>query len=168
MGNMAFFEKLIANRIAEMHCAYIGKVISTDGETATVQPLGLSRSSSVISNVPIACKKLSSKTLYYTDGDGGKNSQTVAVSGRIAKGDLVVCLCADNDITEARRGNNEQPTAGRHRITDSIIVGILLGSFDEEEGGGSDPENEDVTFTEITAEEINAMFELYSGGETEE
>ncbi len=167
MGNMSFFEKLIANRIADMHCAYIGKVISTDGETATVQPLGLARSSSVVSNVPIACKKLTTKTLHYTDGDGGKNSQTVAVNSRIAKGDLVVCLCADNDITEARRGNNERPTAGNHRITDSIIVGILLGSFNEEEEGG-DSEDEEVTFTEITAEEIEAMFDLYSGGVTEE
>lgn len=167
MANMmSLFEKLIANRMADMHCAYIGKVISTDGETASVQPLGLARSSSVISNVPIACKKLSSKTLYYTDGDGAKNSQTVAVSGRIAKGDLVVCLCADNDITEARRGNNEKPTAGGHKITDSIIVGILLGSFNEEEGDDSD--SEEVTFTEITAEEINAMFDQYSGGDTAE
>lgn len=129
MGSLAFVDAAIEKKLRDLHCGYIGRVISTDGNTATVQPLGLIReyggsakAQAVVSNVPVACKyKLSTKTI--TDGSG--NKVTVAVPIGIAKGDLVACLCADRDITDARRGRNELPPAGRHSISDSIIVGIL-------------------------------------------
>jgi len=129
MGNASFVDKLVERKLMDLHCGYIGRVISTDGESATVQPLGLMKGSgsaakaqAVVSNVPVACKyKFSARTIK----DGNGNNVTVAVPTMIAKGDLVACLCADRDITEARRGNNELPPAGRHSISDSIIVGIL-------------------------------------------
>lgn len=129
MGNLSFVNAAIEKKLMDLHCAYIGRVVSTDGETATVQPLGLTKSSNasaraqaVVSNVPVACKyKLTAKTI--TDGDG--KSISVAVPELIEKGDLVVCICADRDITEARRGKNELPPAGRHSISDSIIVGFI-------------------------------------------
>ena len=129
MGNLSFVNAAIEKKLMDMHCAYIGRVVWTDGETATVQPLGLTKSTdgaamtqAVVSNVPVACKyKLAAKSIT----DGGGNSVSVAVPTPISKGDLVVCLCADRDITEARRGKNELPPAGRHSISDSIIVGIL-------------------------------------------
>lgn len=129
MGNTKFIDKIVERKLMDLHCGYIGRVVSTDGETATVQPLGqikqlggAAKTQAVVSNVPVACKyKISARTI--TDGDGKK--VTVAVPTMIAKGDLVACLCADRDITEARRGNNELPPAGRHSISDSIIVGIL-------------------------------------------
>ena len=133
MGNLGFVDQMIEKRLMDLHCAYIGRVISIDGDTATVQPLGLTKTSgsdaraqAVVSNVPIACPyKLSTKTIEYVDSEGNTRSQTVAVPNQIAKGDLVVCVCADRNITEARRGNNALPPAGRHSISDSIIVGIL-------------------------------------------
>ena len=133
MGSMKFLEVAIDNRLMDLHCSYIGKVVWTDGETATVQPLGLikwsgsdAKAQAVVSNVPVACRyKLSTKTISCTDASGNTEKQVVAVPSEIAKGDLVVCLCADRDITEARRGNNELPPAGCHSISDSIIVGIL-------------------------------------------
>lgn len=134
MGSMAFIEALIEKKLLDLHCGYIGRVVSTDGKTATVQPLGLIKESgsastktqAVVSNVPVACRyKISTKTITYTDGNGSTRDQEIAVPVQIAKGDLVACLCADRDITEARRGNNAVPPAGRHSITDSIIVGIL-------------------------------------------
>jgi hypothetical protein len=129
MGYMGFVENLIEKRLMDLHCGYIGKVVWTDGKTATVQPLGLvkevggaEKKQAVVSNVPVACKyKLEAKTIK----DGNGNSQTVAVPTLIAKGDIVACLCADRDITAARRGSNELPPAGHHSISDSIIVGIL-------------------------------------------
>lgn len=129
MGNMGFVEALIERKLRDLHCGYIGKVVWTDGVTATVQPLGLIKQTgkeaqvqAVVSNVPVASRYKFS-TRQITDGNG--NTVTVAVPSRITAGDLVACLCADRDITEARRGNNELPPAGRHSITDSIIVGIL-------------------------------------------
>lgn len=133
MGHMAFVDAQIEQKLLDLHCGYIGKVVWTDGNTATVQPLGLTKektgsakTQAVVSNVPVSCKyKISSKTLRYTDDEGKKATQTVAVPVLIAKGDLVACLCADRDITAARRGKNELPPAGYHSISDSIIVGIL-------------------------------------------
>lgn len=134
MGNLGFVENLIDSKLKNLHCGYIGKVVWTDGETATVQPLGMikavgsdAKAQAVVSNVPVGCKyKLSSKTITYcVDADGNTRSQTVAVPELIAKGDLVAVLCADRDITAARRGENKVPAFGMHSITDSIIVGIL-------------------------------------------
>lgn len=134
MGNTAFVENIINKKLMDLHCAYIGKVTWTDGDTATVQPLGLikeygsttTKTQAVVQDVPVACKyKLSTKNITYADAAGSEHSQTVAVPSAIAKGDLVVCLCADRDITDARRGRSELPPAGHHSISDSIIVGIL-------------------------------------------
>ena len=134
MGNASFIDKIVENKLMDLHCGYIGKVISTDGETATVQPLGLMKGSgsaakaqALVANVPVACRyKFTTKSItYLTSTDGNTSTVTVAVPVQIAKGDLVACLCADRDITEARRGNNELPPVGRHSISDSIIVGIL-------------------------------------------
>lgn len=134
MGNMSFFDTVVEKKLMDLHCGYIGRVVWTDGITAKVQPLGLikqagsteTKAQAVVSDVPVACRyKLAEKTLSYTDDKGNVAKQTVAVPSQIAKGDLVACLCADRNIAAARRGKNELPPAGRHSISDSIIVGIL-------------------------------------------
>ena len=129
MGSLGFVDSLVEKKLMDLHCGYVGRVVWTDGNTATVQPLGLykeqggtAKTQAVVSNVPVACKyKIYAKTIK----DGNGKDQTVAVPSMIAKGDLVACLCADRDITAARRGQSEQPPAGHHSISDSIIVGIL-------------------------------------------
>lgn len=135
MGNMAFFDAAIEKKLMDLHCAYIGRVISTDGETAKVQPLGLirkygdtsARAQAVVDNVPVACryKFKEKKITYLINTDGATRTQKIVEPTEIEAGDLVVCLCADRDISSARRGQNELPPAGRHSISDSIIVGIL-------------------------------------------
>lgn len=141
MGNMTFVESAINKKLMDMHCGYIGRVISTDGSTATVQPLGMikeiggaARAQAIVANVPVACRyKFKEQPLTYVTGVSGNaehveastNTITVAVPVPLAAGDLVACLCADRDISEARRGNNALPPAGKHSISDSIIVGIL-------------------------------------------
>ena len=142
MGNMAFVNSNIEAKLKDLQCGYIGRVVWTDGDTATVQPLGLIKENgsdvtkvqAVVTNVPVACKyKISTKriTYYARENDDDPieaavmRTQTIAVPSMISTGDLVACLCADRDITAARRGDNELPPAGYHRISDSIIVGIL-------------------------------------------
>lgn len=135
MGNMRFVENLINRSLKDLNCGYIGKVVSTDGKTATVQPLGLIKEygsttgtkQAVVKDVPVACryKFTTKKITYLTSTSGSTSSVTVAVPEEIAKGDLVACLCCDRDITDARKGKNELPPAGAHSISDSIIVGIL-------------------------------------------
>ena len=41
------------------------------------------------------------------------------------KDDIVYCLCAERDITEARRGNFSIPPTRHHELSDAIIIGIL-------------------------------------------
>lgn len=134
MGNLGFVEALIEKKLMDLHCGYIGKVIWTDGVTATVQPLGLIKerggtamAQAVVSNVPVGCKyKFTPEDItYMVNVNGGTATKTVAVPVMIAEGDLVACLCADRDITEAKAGKNELPPSGYHSISDSIIVGIL-------------------------------------------
>lgn len=133
MGNSSFVDSIVDKKLMDLHCGYIGRVVWTDGETATVQPLGLykgrgssAKTQAVVENVPVACKhKLTTTTIEYKDHEDRKQWQTVAVPTMIAKGDLVACLCADRDITAARRGENVQPPTGHHSISDSVIVGIL-------------------------------------------
>lgn len=130
MSGMGFVNAAIEAALKDMHCAYIGKVTWTDGETATVQPLGkikeygstATKSQALVSNIPVACRyKLTAKSVTLANG----SSQKIAVPEEIEKGDLVVCVCCDRDITDARRGKNELPPAGMHDISDSIVVGIL-------------------------------------------
>ena len=133
MGNMSFVTNLIEAKLKDMHCGYIGEVVWTDGITATVQPLGLIKSyggeaikQAVVSNVPVGCRyKIATSSINYVDAAGTPHTQKIAVPTMIEKGDLVAVLCADRDITGARRGRNELPASGMHSISDSIIVGIL-------------------------------------------
>lgn len=135
MGNLSFFDRAMEQQLKDLHCGYIGKVVSTDGKTATVQPLGLikeygsaeTKKQAVIQNVPVACRyKFTEKEItYLVDVSGTTRTQKIAVPAEIEAGDLVACLCADRNIDAARRGRNELPPAGYHSISDSIIVGIL-------------------------------------------
>lgn len=136
MGNLGFVNALIEKQMMDLHCAYIGKVISTNGKTAKVQPLGKikeygsseTKSQAVVDDVPVACRyKFTKKKITYSvDGtETNIRTQDIVEPEEIKAGHLVVCLCADRDISAARSGQNELPPAGRHSISDSIIVGIL-------------------------------------------
>lgn len=133
MSSMTVLNTAIEKKLRNLHCGYLGKVLATDGVTAKVQPLGLlqnpdgtTRAQAVVDDVPIACRyKVTSRTIAYKDNDGIMQEMDLAVTAALDVGDLVVCLCADWNISAARNGKNELPPAGRHNISDSIIVGIL-------------------------------------------
>lgn len=109
MGNMSFFENMIERKLLNLHTAYLGKVVSTNGKTAKIQPLGMTKAygeaaqkQSSLSNVPI--------TKNVTE---------------IAEGDIAVCICCERDITDAKKGRNAVPALGHHSMSDSIIIGVL-------------------------------------------
>lgn len=102
-------EQMLNNKLLALHTAYLAKVISTNGRTAKIQPLGLTKAygsaaqkQSPLSNVPF--------TKQITE---------------ISAGDIVVCICCERNITEAKKGNNVLPPAGHHSMSDSVIVGVL-------------------------------------------
>ena len=128
LGNLSFFEDFIENKLLSLHTAYLAKVLSTNGKTAKLQPLGMvkaygetAKAQSPLSNVPIANSakyKISSKHITYIGED-------VAVLKPLSTGDIVVCICCERDITEAKNGKNSVPALGRHSMSNSVIVGVL-------------------------------------------
>lgn len=134
MGKLDFIENMIEEKLLGVHTAYIAKVISTNGKTAKIQPLGnikaygkSAQKQSPLSNVPIlnnAQQKFSKKTIEYLT-DGGKERTEIVTPVSIASGDLVLCVCCDRDISEAKKGNSATPQIGHHSMSDSVIVGIL-------------------------------------------
>lgn len=140
MGILATLDKNVERKLMGMHCAYIGKVISFSKEqgTAKVQPLGLTKRPGddkpalqpVVDNVPVlcGCKVLEHFDALVKDASSGIEVEKRIVLGRdIRAGDLVACICADRNISAAVRGRSELPPAGRHSISDSIVVAALHG-----------------------------------------
>ena len=148
ISQLKVFENMMENKLKSLHTAYLAKVISTDGKTAKIQPLGMTKAygesaqaQSPLSNVPIlqsARYKTTEKTLNYVTGinttksNGNitdislvKGSVDVLVPTQIAAGDIVLCVCCERDITDAKRGNNSVPALGRHSMSSSVIVGVL-------------------------------------------
>lgn len=61
MGKLDFFENMVESKLLGLHTCFLAKVISTNGKTAKIQPLGRTKeygkeaqTQSVLSNVPIA------------------------------------------------------------------------------------------------------------------
>ena len=135
MGHMSFFDDLIESKLLNLHTAYIAKVLSYSGGTAKIQPLNMvkaygktARKQSPLTSVPVlngARYKLSTKTITYKNGSDNTASTTVLVPRELQAGDIVVCLCADRDISETRHGNFAVPPVGHHDMSSSVIVGIL-------------------------------------------
>lgn len=109
MGFDKYFDNVIETKLLNLHTAYLAKVISVSGKTAKIQPLGkvkeygsAEQNQSVLTSVPY--------TKQISD---------------IKKGDVVVCICCERDITEAKKGKNVLPPVGHHSMSDSIIIGVL-------------------------------------------
>ena len=142
-------EQMLNNKLLALHTAYLAKVISTNGSTAKIQPLGMTKAygsaaqkQAVLSYVPIATHKIGNDTIEIIDdititvekdGDTVKDV-TVKKSTKnieipkllpIEAGDIVVCVCCERNITEAKKGNNVLPPSGHHSMSDSVIVGVL-------------------------------------------
>lgn len=102
-------ENMMNNKLLSLHTAYLAKVISVNGKTAKIQPLGYSK---VYGG---SAKKQSPLTAVPI---------TKQVTG-ISAGDIAVCICCERDISEAKKGNNTVPAVGHHSMSDSIIIGVL-------------------------------------------
>lgn len=109
MSKLSFFENMIENRLLNLHTAFLAKVISVKENTAKIQPLTMSKAygekaqkQSPLSDVPMldCVKDLSAK-------------------------DVVLCVCCERDITQAKNGKYSVPALRHHSMSDSIIVGKL-------------------------------------------
>lgn len=119
---------IIEQKLLNLHTAYFAKVISADGKYAKIQPLNMIKATGgaakkqAVLTVPILqnVRKFSTKTVYIDD-----SSITIPTVSEIGAGDIVYCLCSERDITETKKGNFAIPPTGHHRISDSVIVGVI-------------------------------------------
>lgn len=132
-------ENMLNNKLLMMHTAYLAKVLSVSGKTAKIQPLGMSKAynesaqkQAVLTNVPIlesAQYKFEKRKLRYVKDVVAHvpefDEVWIVVPTDICKGDIVLCVCCDRDISQAKKGNNSTPPVGHHSMTDSVIVSVL-------------------------------------------
>ncbi len=119
---------MVENALYNVHTIYIAKVLHVDGDIAKIQPLTLlttdsqygERAAVVFAPIPQSVKKITTQDVII---DG--TTYTLAVAEDIAKGDVVIVGCGERDITDTRRGNFSLPQKGHHRISDSIIIGVI-------------------------------------------
>lgn len=142
-------EQMLNNKLLNLHTAYLARVISTNGNTAKIQPLGMTKAygetaqkQSPLSSVPIATQKIINDTVEVVSGvscevekDGDtvkdvkievkKTTLNIPQIKPISAGDIVVCVCCERDISQAKKGINSTPAIGHHSMSDSIIIGVL-------------------------------------------
>ena len=109
------FDLFVEQKLLALHTAFIARVISVTEDEKTgeiirkIQPVSLSKQygleaekQAVIENIPI---------LRHV--------------GEIKKGDIVLCVCAERDITDSKRGISSLPPYGHHNINDAVIIGVI-------------------------------------------
>lgn len=148
------FEDMIDEKLLNLHTAFIGKVISVQGETmCSVQPLDKikaygqkEKAQAVITRVPILhhvrhfslVKQSLSVTVNDTFTGGGSGSITPNPHPTqdnvghlkvepLKAGDIVLCVCAERDISSSSKGMSTVPPVGHHGIKDAVVVGLLGG-----------------------------------------
>ena len=124
MGMATILDEMIEAKLLSLHTAYLAKVISTNGSTAKIQPLGnvkafgkLAKAQSPLSAVPVIQSARNKITFA---------ENTIAEVKPLEAGDIVICVCCERDISTAKKGQNSTPVvSSRHSMSNSVIVGIL-------------------------------------------
>ena len=100
---MASFSKVINDifdeKLKNLHCAFLAKILMIDGNKAKIQPLGLMKAYGG------AAKAQAPLTGVHI----AKSAQHKREDGRllpIAVGDVVLCVCCDRNIDAALKGEN--------------------------------------------------------------
>lgn len=123
MGNLKFFESIVNKKMLDLHTAFLGKVISVSGDSAKVQPLGMTKEIGGAAKpfAPVSSVPITQQARYKLKVSG----EAVVSASPIESGDVVICVCCDRDITAAKQGKSVLPPAGHHTMSDCVIVGIL-------------------------------------------
>lgn len=144
------FDGMIEEKLLNLHTAFIGKVISMESESVcSVQPLDKikaygreAKSQAVITKVPILNHvrhyTLVKQTLDVRDSYTGGGTITPAKHPApdneghlrvepLRAGDIVLCVCAERDISSSVKGMSTTPPVGHHQSKDAIVVGLIGG-----------------------------------------
>lgn len=145
MGMNKIMDGIIEEKLLNMHTAFIGKIVSVQGEThCTVQPLDKikaygqkAKSQKPITRVPILNHvrhySLVKQSLSSSNGSISPSSHPSADNvghlkvEPLKKGDIVLCICAERDISSSVKGISTTPPVGHHQIANAVVVGLLGG-----------------------------------------
>ena len=135
MGYMKVFEDMMEDKLMGLHTAYIAKVLSYSDGKASLQPLGMIKQygkaagkQSIVEGAPVvqsARYKITVEMRTCAAGDGGTEQREHLKLEPLAAGDLVFCVCAERDITQALDGVIATPQIGHHSRSDTVVVGVL-------------------------------------------
>lgn len=101
---------ILEQKLLRLRTCYIARIVSIDGNTVKIQPLNIIKYSDGSEKIP---------------GQLSGVPMVRSVRNDARAGDLAVCICADRNISAAKRGKMAVPPKGRHSVSDSIIVGLL-------------------------------------------
>lgn len=129
---MSYVETLIEGKIVNIHTAFIGKVLSVDGNIARVQPLTYSKSvnGTLMEQATVAVYipqnvKFKQETITYMKSQYDSETKTIIVPDAVDCGDIVFCGVSERDITrENLSGKIAEPTR-RHDMNDSVILAVF-------------------------------------------
>lgn len=150
MTNGSVFDNMIEEKLLNLHTAFIGKVISVQSPSlCSVQPLDkikaygqAAKSQKLISKVPVlnhvrhytlVKQSLSVSDTYTGGGSISPNPHPPQDNvghlkvEPIKPGDLVLCVCAERDISSSSKGMSTTPPVGHHQIANAVVVGLLGG-----------------------------------------
>lgn len=147
MGLGKTFDDFVEEKLLNLHTAFIATVTGTQGPTkCSVKPLDKIKSygqkakaQAVITNVPVL-----NHVRHYTlvkedltiDTDAGNivpnphpkpvNEGHLRVEP-LKAGDIVLCVCAERDISSSVNGMSSTPPVGHHQIANAVVVGLIGG-----------------------------------------
>lgn len=128
---------MIEQALLNMHTSFVGKIVSINGGFATVQPLnmtqdifGKTEKLPKLDHVPIlkSCRKWDKKEKIVTSTAGDPSHSHVVEHWEPKKpepGDIVLCVCADRDITDTQKGDFAVPVLGHHMLSSAVAIGIF-------------------------------------------
>lgn len=145
---------IVEEKLLNLHTAFIGKVVSVQNETmCTVQPLDKikaygqkAKAQKPITRVPILnhvrhySLVKQSLSVDVSDSYTGGGSGTISPNSHptadnvghlkvepLRKGDIVLCVCAERDISSSIKGASTTPPVGHHQIANAVVVGLFGG-----------------------------------------
>lgn len=144
------FDNMIEEKLLNLHTAFIGKVIAVEKpELCTVQPLDKikaygqpAKAQQPIIKVPVlnhvrhytlVKQNLTVRDTYTSGGSITPNPHPSEQNighlkvEPIKPGDLVLCVCAERDISSSSKGVSTTPPVGHHQIANAVVVGLLGG-----------------------------------------
>jgi hypothetical protein len=131
------FEGMLEEKLLNLHTVFIAKVIKVENENVcSVQPLDKikaygqkAQSQSVITKVPVLSHVRHYKVVDQTlSGNVSPTSHGGHVRIEPLKvGDIVLCVCAERDISSSIKGISSTPPVGHHQLKDAIVIGLIGG-----------------------------------------